>query len=123
MAKSLDTLLEELKELEGKRNAYRDAMGIISYDAVTGAPAGGAERRGRTMGVLSEVVYRLETGEETGSLLYALKEREDRLDPVARRQVSELLRSYEKTKKIPMEEYIAYTVLLNKADAVWHEAK
>ena len=38
-------------------------------------------------------------------------------------QVSELLRSYEKTKKIPMEEYIAYTVLLNKADAVWHEAK
>lgn len=106
MAKSLETLLRELKELEEKKQAYGQAMGIISYDAVTGAPAGGAERRGKTMAVLSEVSYRLETGEETGALLHALKEQEDKLDFAARRQVSELLRSYEKTKKIPMEEYI-----------------
>ena len=123
MAESRETLLRKLKELEAKKQAYRQAMGIISYDAVTGAPVGGAERRGKTMGVLSEVSYKLETGEETGALLLALKEREDQLDPITRREVSELLRSYEKTKKIPMEEYIAYTVLLNKADAVWHEAK
>ena len=123
MAKSLETLLGELKELEEKKQAYGQAMGVISYDAVTGAPVGGADRRGKTMAVLSEVSYKLETGEETGALLHALKEQEDKLDFVARRQVSELLRSYEKTKKIPMEEYIAYTVLLNKADAVWHEAK
>lgn len=123
MAKSLETLLRELKELEEKRQAYGQAMGIISYDAVTGAPAGGAERRGRTMGVLSEAAYRLDTGEETGALLRDLTEQADKLDLVARRQVSELLREYEKTKKIPMDEYIAYTVLLNKADAVWHEAK
>jgi carboxypeptidase Taq len=123
MAKTLDTLLKELKEFEEKRQAYNQAMGIISYDAVTGAPAGGAERRGRTMGVLSEVVYKLDTGEETGAMLRDLTEQGDKLDFVTRRQVSELLRSYEKTKKIPMEEYVAYTVLLNKADAVWHEAK
>ncbi len=123
MGKSLETLQKELKELEENRQAYKHAMGIIGYDAVTGAPVGGAERRGRTMAVLSEVSYQLETGEETGNLLHALQDQADRLDPVTRRQVSELLRSYEKTKKIPMEEYIAYTVLLNKADAVWHEAK
>ena len=123
MGKTLETLLKELKAFEEKRQAYGHAMGIISYDAVTGAPVGGAERRGRTMGVLSEVVYQLETGEETGVLLRDLTEQADKLDFVTRRQVSELLRDYEKTKKIPMDEYVAYTVLLNKADAVWHEAK
>ena len=69
MAESRETLLRKLKELEAKKQAYRQAMGIISYDAVTGAPVGGAERRGKTMGVLSEVSYKLETGEETGALL------------------------------------------------------
>ncbi len=123
MAKPLETLQKELKELEAKTQAYNHAMGIIGYDAVTGAPVGGAERRGRTMEVLSQVSYTLKTGEETGALLRDLKEQEDRLDFITRRQVSELLRSYERTKKIPMEEYVAYTVLLNKADAVWHEAK
>ncbi len=123
MAKSLETLLSELKDLEAKKKAYGQALGIISYDAVTGAPVGGAERRGKTLEVLSEVVYKLDTGEETGALLHALAERQDELDPVTRREAGELLRDYEKTKKIPMEEYIAYEVLLNKADAVWHKAK
>ena len=123
MAKSLETLLSELRELENKRKAYGQAMGIISYDAVTGAPVGGAERRGKTMAMLSEVVYELDTGEETGALLHDLAERQEELDPVTRREVSELLLDYEKTKKIPMKEYVAYEVLLNKADVVWHEAK
>ena len=123
MAKSLETLLDELRDHENKRKAYAQAMGIISYDALTGAPVGGAERRGKTMAVLSEVVYKMDTGEETGKLLHALADQADRLDPVTRREVSELLRDYEKTRKIPMEEYIAYEVLLNKADVVWHEAK
>ena len=124
MSKSLETLLEELRELEAKHKAYDQAMGIISYDALTGgAPAGAAERRGKTLEVLSEVVYKLDTGEETGALLHALADQRDKLDAVTRREVDELLREYEKTRKIPMEEYIAYEVLLNKADAVWHEAK
>ena len=123
MARSREALLQELQELELKRQAYKQAMGIISYDAVTGAPAGGAERRGRTMAVLSEVSYKLETGEETGALLRELTEQADKLDFITRRQVSELLRAYERTKKVPMDEFVAYTVLLNKADAVWHEAK
>ena len=47
MGKSLEPLQKELKELEENRQAYKHAMGIIGYDAVTGAPVGGAERRGR----------------------------------------------------------------------------
>ncbi len=116
-------LTEELKRLEAKKHAYSHAMNLLSYDAVTGAPSGGAENRGRTMAVLSEVIYGLSAGEETGRLLKALAEVRDELEPVTRRQVGELLRAYERTRKIPADEYIEYTVLLNEADDVWHRAK
>ena len=123
MAVELEELKEQLRALTGKLLAYSQAMGVMYYDAATGAPAGGAEDRGKTYAVLSEVIYGLQTGEETGALLTALKERQDALDPITRRQVSEMYRDYERTKKIPMEEYVAYEVLLNEADAVWHKAK
>ncbi len=118
-----EALVAELRTLVSRLLAYRQAEGVLYYDAATVAPRGGAEDRGKTLAVLSEVEYSLQTGEETGKLLRALREAEAELDPVIRREVSELWRDYERTKKIPMEEYVAYTVLLNEADAVWHRAK
>lgn len=116
-------LVSRLRELVSKMNAYAHATGVLYYDAATVAPRGGAADRGKTLAVLSEVIYALETGEETGKLLQAMNERAEELDPITRREVGELLRNYERTKKIPMEEYIGYQVLLNDADAVWHRAK
>ncbi len=116
-------LKAKLQELEAKKQAYGHAMGVMQYDAATVAPAGSAENRGRTMGLLSEVVYGLETGEETGNLLRELDARRDELDPVTARSVAEQLRSYEKTRRIPMEEYVGYTMLLTEADYLWHKAK
>ncbi len=118
-----EALISELRSLVSKLLAYEQATGVMYYDAATGAPRGGAAERGKTLAVLSEVVYRLQTGEETGELLSALQERREELDPITRREVSELWRDYQRTKKIPMEEYVAYEVLLNEADAVWHRAK
>ena len=120
---TMEVLKGRLAALEAQKRAYNHAIGVLSYDAATGAPVAGAENRGKTMKVLSEVVYNLETGEDTVTLLKALKEREAELDEVSAREVRELLRSYEKTSRIPMDEYLAYAVLLNEADAVWHEAK
>ena len=123
MEAKTESLISELRTLVSKLLAYQHAAGVLYYDAATGAPRGGAEDRGKTLAVLSEVEYGLQTGEETGQLLSALREREAELDPVTRREVSELWRDYERVKKVPMEEYIGYQVLLNEADAVWHRAK
>ena len=123
MEAKTEALITELRTLVSKLLAYEHAAGVLYYDASTGAPRGGAENRGKTLAVLSEVEYGLQTGEETGKLLSALREKQDELDPITRRQVHELWRDYERTKKIPMEEYVAYSVLLNEADAVWHKAK
>ena len=118
-----EELIARLRALVAKMRAYAHAEGVLYYDAATIAPPGGAEDRGKTLAVLSEVSYELQTGEETGKLLAALMERREELDPITRREVSELWRDYERTKKIPKEEYIAYQVLLNDAEAVWHKAK
>ena len=123
MERKTEELVKELRALASKMLAYSHAQGVLYYDAATIAPPGGAEDRGKTLAVLSEVSYELEAGEETGKLLAALMERLEELDPITRREVSELWRSYERTKKIPKEEYIEYNVLLNEADAVWHKAK
>ena len=118
-----EELIARLRALVAKMRAYAHAEGVLYYDAATIAPPGGAEDRGKTLAVLSEVSYELQTGEETGKLLAALVERREELEPITRREVSELWRDYERTKKIPKEEYIAYQVLLNDAEAVWHKAK
>ena len=123
MERKTEELVKELRALVAKMLAYSHAQGVLYYDAATIAPPGGAEDRGKTLAVLSEVSYELEAGEETGKLLAALMERLKELDPVTRREVSEMWRDYERTKKIPKEEYIEYIVLLNEADAVWHKAK
>ena len=118
-----EELTAQLRTLVAKMRAYAHAQGVLYYDAATIAPPGGAADRGKTLAVLSEVSYELQTGEETGKLLSALMEKLDELEPITRREVTELWRSYERTKKIPMKEYIDYQVLLNEADAVWHKAK
>ena len=58
-----------------------------------------------------------------GKLLAFLDERKEELDFLTRRQVEELLRAYRKLSRIPAEEYMAFSQLVNEADAVWRRAK
>ena len=89
-----EELIARLRALVAKMHAYAHAEGVLYYDAATIAPPGGAEDRGKTRAVLSEVSYELQTGEETGKLLAALMERREELDPITRREVSELWRDF-----------------------------
>ena len=47
----------------------------------------------------------------------------DELDPQAKREVEEVRKNFDRTRRVPAEEYVAYSVLLNEAQAVWAEAK
>ncbi len=109
------------REMEEKTHALGHGMGMITYDAVTGAPSGAAAGRGRTLGVLSEMVYLMQTDpkvQEAAELLRQSGETE-----LERREAELFLRDSEYMKAIPQQEYVDYTVLLNDADAVWHRAK
>lgn len=119
----LKQAIEQLKTIEAKIAAYGHAMGVIYLDAATVAPKGTDEGRGRTLAILSEESYKLTAGEEMGRLLDFLKEHERELDEATARETELLKRNYDQLRRIPMDEYVEYTVLLNNAQTVWEKAK
>ncbi len=120
---TLEQARERLEALQKKRSAYDHALGLLSYDGLTNAPKGTAANRAQTMGILSEELYRLNTGPETVELLEYLDESRDKLTPAEQRTVFLLLKSIRQMQAIPMADYVGYQQLLVEADDVWHTAK
>lgn len=115
--------LEYYRKKQSEIDALSHAMGVLYYDAVTVAPADSAEGRGKTMEYLSNLEYEAENDpklKEAAEFLFAHK---DELSAQERREIEVFLRENEYIASIPQDEYVAYTVLLNKAEAVWHKAK
>lgn len=119
----LNEALKKLDLLQRKQIAYGHAMSMINYDGDTVAPRGSAANRAETLGILSEETYKLSTCEETIALLDELNDRKEELDPKHRRIVEVMHKDIENTRKIPMDEYIAYQKLSVEAADVWHKAK
>ena len=107
------------------RNAHalQHAIGVLSYDAMTAAPPDSAEGRGETLSYLSGLFYEQMTGEAVKEASAVLREHKEELTDLQRREIEIFDRGNEFLSAIPAEEYIAYTALLNEADAVWHRAK
>ena len=120
------TTLEALKTYRdniAKIKALWHAMGVLHYDGATVAPVESAEGRGKTLAYLSGCDYEIETGKELAEAAQYLKAHKDELSAQDAREIEVFLRDSEFTASIPQAEYVAYTELLNKADAVWHKAK
>ena len=119
----LNTALQKLKEYEKRSFALYHASGLMYYDGATTAPKGSAGVRAITLGELSRMSYELTTAKDSIEMLECLMAHSDELDPVTRRKASELYRDYERTHKIPIDEFVAYQQLCSEADSVWHDAK
>lgn len=115
--------VDALAKLEQTLSAYNHAMGVIYLDAATAAPKDSWEGRGKTMEILSQVIYDLTAAPENGELFLFLEERKEELDPLTRRKLEILKKNYDQMYRIPAEEYVAYSVLLNDAEAAWGKAK
>ena len=120
---SVSQAIEALNKHQQTLAAYNHAIGVVYLDAATAAPKGTWEGRGKTVAMLSEITYNLETAPEVGEILDCLQLHWKELNPIQKRQVEVLRKSYDETKKIPADECIAYSVLLNDAQAVWEKAK
>ena len=120
---SVQQAQEALKKLEQTQAAYNHAMGVLYLDAATAAPSDTWEGRGKTMEVMSQVTYDLLVNDENNELLSYLEAHTDELDTQTKREVEVLRKSYDQIHRIPAEEYVAYSVLINDAESVWHKAK
>ncbi len=114
---------DEFRGIFGKIHAYRHALGLLYTDGVTAAPAGSADGRGKTSGILSEAEYALHTSPKMKEAVAYLLEHKDELTPFQQREITEYNRSNEYIKSIPADEYVEFQVLVNTSEAVWHKAK
>ncbi len=121
--RDISDALAKLDQIEATAAAYYHAIGILTTDAATAAPSDSYEGRGRTMEVLSGVVYNLVADPENQELLSYLETHKQELNQFRLRQVELLRKQVDQLSRIPQEEYVAYTVLLNQADSVWCKAK
>ncbi len=120
---SVSQAVEALVKHQQTMAAYNHAIGVVYLDASTAAPKGTWEGRGKTMATLSEITYNLETDPKIGDMLSYLEAHLEELNPQQKRQVEVLRKSYDQTKKIPADEIIAYSVLMNDSQAAWEKAK
>ncbi|WP_339196993.1 carboxypeptidase M32 [Solibacillus sp. FSL R5-0449] len=104
-----------------KMQNYSEALSVIYWDMRTGAPRKGLEQRAEVIGTLSAELFALQTSDELGKLLSELQN--EKLDFVTQRLYEEVKKEYDESKKIPAEEFKAYTILKAKSEAAWEEAK
>lgn len=119
----LENAKKELLSLQERMSAYDHALGLISYDGETTAPAGTAANRAHATGVLSEVAYQLATGKETVALLEFLDGQKEALSREEKRMVYLLLKDIRFKQKIPMDEYVAYQKFTVESQDAWYNAK
>lgn len=104
-------------------NAYSHAMGVMFYDQETAAPKNAAAGVAKTMGILTEKVYNLTVNPQNFEVLDTLMNHKDELDFITRRDAEEAAHDLEQIRKIPVEEYTAYQMVLTEARGKWVEAK
>ena len=110
--------LEAFRKLQLTMAAYDHVLGVTYLDAASAAPKGSYEGRGQTMGILSQITYDLGADPANAEMLQLLEAAAD-LDPQTKREVEVFRKQYDQLHRIPAEEYVAYSVLLNDAQSVW----
>ena len=120
---SVNQAREALAKHQATMAAYGHALGVLFHDGSTVAPKESWAGRGQTTGVMSQILYDLETKPENGELLAYLEANLEALTPMERRQVEVMRKGYDQMHKIPAEEYVEYSVLMNDAQSIWEKAK
>ena len=106
--------VRQYKEYLKKADAFGHAVGVLNYDFETVMPKGAADHFAKTMGTLSEEMYKMETAPELKALVAELYENRENLDEITRREVEEHREQIARIDCIPMEEYVAYSELQSR---------
>ena len=107
-----------------KMNAFSLCFYLNSLDIETGvAPRKSMEYRSRQLSVIQSMIYDMNTSEEFTEAVRILFENSGELDADLAREVTLIFEQSEKLRKIPKDEYIEYSNMLNSVYPVYVEAK
>jgi len=117
------------KELEFYKNqrrkivAYNYLNFIVSWDMETDAAENSIMADSEQVAVMSEMRYQLMTDPEFERAVETLYNSRQSLDSVLSHEIEVMYKDIQDTKRIPQEEYIAYSELTSKAYPVYVRAK
>lgn len=117
--------MEAFRQYVQKIKHYEEALGVLHWDLRTGAPRKGMDSRSEVIGMLSAEMFKLITSNEMGEFIEQLTDVNvyNELDPITKKLVAESKKEYDRSKKIPAEQYKQYVVLTSQAESAWEEAK
>ena len=96
---------------------------VIGWDMQTDAAENSILANSEQSSVISEMNYRLTTDDEYERCVGVLYENRAKLDDVMRHEIEVVYKNIQDTKKIPIEEYMAYSELSAKAYPMYVRAK
>lgn len=108
-------------EVNKKLKALNYAGFLIGWDGQTESPK--KANHLQEMATLSEMQYKLATDESYIQAINCLYDNRDALDDVLKHEIEVAKREGDKLKKIPMDEYVAFSSLTNEFYNVYVEAK
>lgn len=115
--------LKELKEYIKKIEYLGNAAAIISWDSMVNMPRKAVEHRSEVQAYLSGEFYKLSTSSKVKEFIDYFDNTMDELDEVSKATLRELKDNYNRTKKIPDNEYEEYTKECSISLSAWEEAK
>jgi carboxypeptidase Taq len=112
------TLINEIHDLNA-------TQALLGWDLETYMPPQGAEMRGKQMATLATLSHNMMTGPQMDEHMTSLRLPgvKEKLSPVDQALVREVGRSYDKSKKIPVELLQAMVETTTEAHPVWVEAR
>lgn len=119
MQKALDFYIKQRRKLV----ALNYVGFIISWDMETDAAEQSIMADSEQVAVVSEMSYQLMTDPDFEQAVEKLYEERDNLDAVLRHEIEVAYKEVQNTKKIPQDEYTAYSELTSKTYPVYVKAK
>lgn len=119
----MEEALKCYQETNKKLKAFNFMMFISGWDTSTEAPRDAMAYRSKQLGVISEMYYKLSTDPSYEQAIEEIYQHKDEVDPVLAHEITERRKDIQKTKKIPIEEYVQYEELMGNAYQVYVDAK
>lgn len=113
----------EFRKLEEKESAITNALSLIYWDSVTGAPKEGMELRSKMNGILSGEAFAILNSKEMTQFAKKIAENKNKVSDISYACAIDILKEQEKLKHIEKNEYEDYAELCSKAEYMWEEAK
>lgn len=122
MKEAYENRLNEFKEYVKNIEYLGSAFATLYWDTRVNIPKKGLPKRGDLLGYLSAEQYKLQTAPVVKEYLDYFSA-EPASDDITAGMVRIIQREYDRTMKIPEQEYREYTVATSAAEAAWEEAR